>query len=107
MTETADWSVLDDPEVVRVAGRAARAVTLAYGDRLTIEYDDAYQEALLRLATRPELVRECIADSTLGYGVLHRRLVLDLTDKVKTEARHRTRHLSYEALLAAAGPEAA
>jgi hypothetical protein len=43
------------------------------------------------------MVRECLADPELGLGVLYHRLVLDLTDLIKTQARHRTRHTSYEA----------
>ena len=96
MSESADWSVLT-PEVLTLAGRAARRIADGYEDRLTMEYEDAFQEAVLLLATKAAMVRECLADPELGLGVLYHRLVLDLTDLIKTQARHRTRHTSYEA----------
>ncbi|MFI5942229.1 hypothetical protein ACIBCB_18495 [Streptomyces uncialis] len=101
MTFTADWSVLT-PEVMAVAGRAARRVADGYEDSLTMEYEDARQEALIALATQPGMVRECLNDSGLGLGVLCHRLTLDLKDQVKTEARRRIRHTSYEVALGAA-----
>ncbi|MEV7282625.1 hypothetical protein [Streptomyces sp. NPDC093111] len=96
MTESVDWSVITR-ETAGIAGRAARRVADGYGSRLTMEYDDAFQEALLLLATKADMVRGCLADPELGPGVLHHRLVRDLTDQVKTQARHRARHVSYEA----------
>ncbi|NWF28275.1 hypothetical protein HW130_18705 [Streptomyces sp. PKU-EA00015] len=93
----ADWRVLDLPEVVALAGRAARRIADGYEDTLTMEYDDARQEALIILATKPAMVNECLSDPDLGLGVLYHRLVLDLIDRVKTEAKHRIRHTSYEA----------
>ncbi len=92
----ADWRVLDLPEVVALAGRAARRIADGYEDTLTMEYEDARQEALIILATKPAMVNECLADPNLGLGVLYHRLVLDLVDRVKTEARRRIRHTSYE-----------
>ncbi|MGW8743578.1 hypothetical protein [Streptomyces sp. NPDC055794] len=99
---TADWRVLDLPEVVALAGRAARRIADGYEDTLTMEYDDARQEALIILATKPGMVNECLADPNLGLGVLYHRLYLDLTDRVKTEAKRRIRHTSYEAACEAA-----
>lgn len=96
MSEAADWSVLT-PDVMTLAGRAARRMADGYEERLTMEYDDAFQEAALILATKPEMVRECLAHQELGLGVLYHRLLLDLTDQIKTQARHRARHVSYEA----------
>ncbi|MEV0437813.1 hypothetical protein AB0I84_00645 [Streptomyces spectabilis] len=104
MTQSADWSVITR-ETEGIAGRAARRVADGYGTRLTMEYDDAFQEALLLLATKADMVRGCLADPELGPGVLHHRLVLDLTDQVKTQARHRARHVSYEAVCAASDRE--
>ncbi|MCC2278862.1 hypothetical protein LKL35_26040 [Streptomyces sp. ET3-23] len=101
MTESADWSVLT-PDVMALAGRAARRIADGYEERLTMEYDDAFQEALLILATKASMVRECLDDPELGLGVLYHRLVLDLTDLIKTQARHRARHTSYEAACDAA-----
>ncbi|RPF45771.1 hypothetical protein EDD96_2335 [Streptomyces sp. Ag109_G2-6] len=97
-----DWRVLDLPEVVALAGRAARRIADGYEDTLTMEYEDARQEALIILATKPQMVNECLADPALGLGVLYHRLVLDLVDRVKTEARRRIRHTSYEAACNAA-----
>ncbi|MEW1694459.1 hypothetical protein [Streptomyces sp. NPDC091278] len=99
---TADWGVLSRPGVLALAGRAARRIADGYEDSLTIEYEDARQEAVIILATKPDMVRECLDDPALGLGVLYHRLVLDLMDRVKTEARHRVRHTSYEAACDAA-----
>ncbi|MGW3336236.1 hypothetical protein ACWDCL_01980 [Streptomyces sp. NPDC001009] len=101
MTAT-DWRVLDLPEVVALAGRAARRIADGYEDTLTMEYEDARQEALIILATKTAMVNECLADPALGLGVLYHRLVLDLIDKVKTQAKYRIRHTSYEAACNAA-----
>jgi hypothetical protein len=97
-----DWRVLELPEVVALAGRAARRIADGYEDTLTMEYEDARQEALIILATKPAMVSECLSDPNLGLGVLYHRLVLDLVDRVKTEARRRIRHTSYEAACDAA-----
>ncbi|SNS51055.1 hypothetical protein [Actinacidiphila glaucinigra] len=96
MTDSPDWRVLDLPEVVALAGRAARRIADGYEDTLTMEYEDARQEALIILATKPGMVNECLADPSLGLGVLYHRLVLDLMDRVKTLAKYRCRHISYE-----------
>ncbi|MFF1734258.1 hypothetical protein [Streptomyces sp. NPDC058247] len=97
-----DWRVLDLPEVVALAGRAARRVADGYEDTPTMEYEDARQEALIILAMKPAMVNECLAEPSLGLGVLYHRLVLDLVDRVKTEAKYRIRHTSYEAACDAA-----
>lgn len=102
MTGAADWRVLDLPEVVALAGRAARRIADGYEDTLTMEHEDARQEALIILATKPTMVNECLADPSLGLGVLYHRLVLDLMDRVKTVAKYRCRHISYEAACEAA-----
>ncbi|MFJ3974918.1 hypothetical protein [Streptomyces sp. NPDC090021] len=102
MTDAPDWRFLCLPEVVALAGRAARRIADGYEDTLTMEYEDARQEALIILATKPSMVSECLSDPNLGLGVLYHRLVLDLVDRVKTEARYRVRHTSYEAACDAA-----
>jgi hypothetical protein len=102
----ADWSVLDDPEVVKVAERAAYRLGQEYADTGTIEYDDAFQEAVLILATKPHLVRDCLSDQTLGYGVLHKRLHQHLVKVVRGDAKRRTRQTSFEANLEALGEAA-
>jgi hypothetical protein len=101
-----DWSVLDDPEVVKVAELAAYRLAREYEDTATIEYGDAYQEALILLATKARMVRDCLADPSLGYGVLHTRLHQMLVKVVRTDAKHRSRQLSYEAVVESYSPEA-
>ncbi|MFE4451390.1 hypothetical protein [Streptomyces sp. NPDC056796] len=95
----ADWSVLDDAEVVKVAERAARKLARDYEDTGTIELPDALQEALILLATNGRMVRDCLADPGLGYGVLHTRLHQMLVKVVRTDAKHRSGQLSYEAVV--------
>lgn len=94
-----DWSFLQDPEAVKVAERAARKIALQYEDTGTIEYDDAYQEALLLLSARKGL-QDCLRSEGLGYGALYTRLCQDLVKLVRTEAKHRSRVVSYEKNLA-------
>ncbi|MER6773283.1 hypothetical protein ABT389_26525 [Streptomyces bacillaris] len=64
--------------------------------RLTVQRADGLREALLLLAAA-DMARARLADPQLGPGVLHHRLILDLTDMVKAQARHRACHISYEA----------
>ncbi|MEU8133208.1 hypothetical protein [Streptodolium elevatio] len=92
----ADWSVMDDPETLKVAERAARRLAEQYADTRTIEYEDAFQEAVIILASKPQMVRECLTDPHLGYGVLATRLHQHLVMKVRTEASRRTRLTSFE-----------
>jgi hypothetical protein len=94
-----DWSFMQDDETLKVAGRAAYRLSQDYADTGTIEYDDAYQEAVIILATRPGMVRECLSDPSLGYGVLYTRLHQALVKVVRTDAKHRTKHTSYEGAL--------
>lgn len=91
---TADWTVLDIDGVTDVARSAAARVAAQY--QHTAEYDDLYQEALIRLAQTADVVRSYLADPRKGAGLLHHRLWCDLVDSVKTEAKHRSRHISYE-----------
>ncbi|MFG1602823.1 hypothetical protein [Actinoplanes sp. NPDC049265] len=95
---TGDWSVLDIDGVTEVAQKAAAKVAAQY--RNTTEYDDLYQEAVIRLAEQADNVRGYIADPSKGLGLLHHRLWCDLVDMVKTEANRRTRHISYELIRA-------
>ncbi|MFJ7202069.1 hypothetical protein ACIQWR_00830 [Streptomyces sp. NPDC098789] len=94
-----DWSVLAEPQVDSVAKAVARGFARDYG--LTLEYDDAFQEAVLVCAERATDVRRILADS--GPGLLHRWVSQRLRDRWLTEARHRTAHTSYEAAQQAAG----
>ncbi|MEU3045835.1 hypothetical protein ABZ705_04740 [Streptomyces sp. NPDC006984] len=88
-----DWSVLAEPRVESVAQAVARSFARDYG--LTLEYDDALQEAFLVAAERAPTVRQILAQH--GAGLLHRWLSQRLRDRWLTEAKHRTRHTSYEA----------
>ncbi|MFE0964031.1 MULTISPECIES: hypothetical protein [Streptomyces] len=93
----ADWSLSNNPEVLATIERAARHMADKYASSVTIEKDDAFQEGLILVATQRRL-RECLHDPALGLGVLYHRLVQHLTTKVRTEAKHRSRSSSYEAL---------
>ncbi|OII68256.1 hypothetical protein [Streptomyces sp. CC77] len=88
-----DWSVLAEPQVGSVADAVARAFARDYG--LTLEYEDARQEAIMVAAERASQVRRILADA--GPGLLHRWLSQRLRDRWLTEAKRRTAHLSYEA----------
>ncbi|AWY07611.1 hypothetical protein SEA_YOSIF_47 [Streptomyces phage Yosif] len=82
---TADWSWYEpDGEVDKVIQRAARTIGQKYQDSGTTEYDDAYQDALVMVATRRSL-RAALGEP----GLLYSRLVQDLTDKNKATALNR------------------
>jgi len=93
-----DWSVLSEPHVESVAQAVARAVARDYG--LTLECEDAQQEAYLVMAERAGQVRRILAEA--GPGLLHRWLSQRLRDRWLTEARRRASHTSYEAARRAA-----
>jgi hypothetical protein len=84
-----DWSFLEDPEAMKVVERAARSIAEKYTSTATTEYDDAYQDGLMLMATNAGL-RRTLADSTLGYGALYRALCQDLINKHKYEAEKRS-----------------
>ncbi|MFJ9158660.1 hypothetical protein ACIRPS_17875 [Streptomyces griseoviridis] len=88
-----DWSVLAEPHVESVAQAVARAFARDYG--LTLEYDDAFQEAVIVAAERSGDVRRILAEA--GAGMLHRWLSQRLRDRWLTDAKHRSGHVSYEA----------
>jgi hypothetical protein len=87
-----DWDVLLIPGVTEIAENAAYKMSERYG--LTFEFDDAFQEAAILLAAKHEMTRELMASGE--PGLLHFRLCQDLTDLVKTEAKHRNDHESFE-----------
>ncbi|MFE2104282.1 hypothetical protein ACFXAF_00150 [Kitasatospora sp. NPDC059463] len=93
-----DWSVLSEPQVDSVTQAVARSVSRDYG--LTLEYDDALQEAYLVMAERAPQARQVLSDG--GPGLLHRWLAQRLRDRWLTEARRRSSHTSYEAARLAA-----
>ncbi|MFF4646754.1 hypothetical protein [Streptomyces sp. NPDC001389] len=94
-----DWSVLAEPLLDSVAKAVARGFARDYG--LTLEYDDALQEAVLVCAERSADVRRILSES--GPGLLHRWLSQRLRNRWLTEARHRSTHTSYEAAQQASG----
>ncbi|WJN62822.1 hypothetical protein [Streptomyces phage phiScoe2] len=95
---TADWSWYEPGnEADKVIERAARHIANKYDDTKTTEYEDAYQDGLILVATRRNL-RSAVSEP----GLLYSRLVQDLTDKNKQSATKRTRSkmTSYEDNLA-------
>ncbi|QEQ94076.1 hypothetical protein SEA_SAFTANT_44 [Streptomyces phage Saftant] len=93
----ADWSWYEPGnEADKVISRAARHIANKYDDTKTTEYEDAYQDGLIFVATRRNL-RAALGEP----GLLYSRLVQDLTDKNKQSATKRTtkRMTSYEANL--------
>jgi DNA-directed RNA polymerase specialized sigma24 family protein len=93
-----DWSVLEYPGVRTVARKAASRVATDYSDLAAVDFDDLYQEALILLATNGE-AQDCLGDPDLGLGVLYHRIVRDLEDKVRPEAKRHTRQTSYDAIV--------
>lgn len=84
---TADWSWhKPGDEVDKAITRAARHIANKYEDTRTTEFEDAYQDALVFVATRRNL-RAALGEP----GLLYARLVQDLTDKNKQTATKRTR----------------
>lgn len=80
----ADWSFTENEEVMGVVERAARSIARKYEDSRTVEYDDAYQEALSLMATHRVLRNY----DTLG--ILYHRLTQRLTHVYETEAKRRS-----------------
>lgn len=91
---TGDWTVLDIDGVAETARSAASKVARQYAN--TTEYEDLHQEALILLAAKPATVRSYVNDPHKGLRLLRHRLCCDLVDQVKTEAKHRASHTSYE-----------
>ncbi|MEU5403685.1 hypothetical protein ABZ348_30840 [Streptomyces sp. NPDC005963] len=85
-----DWSVVTE-ETAEIAQRAARKAAEQFGAAL--EYEDAHQEALLLLATRPGAARTALE---MGAGVLYRWLAQRLRDAHLTEAKRRSKVTSWE-----------
>ncbi|MFJ3775197.1 hypothetical protein ACIPX0_26225 [Streptomyces sp. NPDC090075] len=88
--ERPDWSVVTE-EVDGIALRAARRAADQYAG--TLEFEDAYQESLILLATRPSKAR---AAYQAGPGALYRWLSQRLRDEHLTEAKHRSKAKSWE-----------
>lgn len=88
-----DWTVLDEVGILDVCHRAAYRMARQYG--LTIELEDAEQEAYLILARNADHVRKQLRD--YGLGVVYHELICDLMNSVQTVAKHRAKHSSLEA----------
>jgi hypothetical protein len=93
----ADWSVITE-EVAGIAQRAARKAADSYPS--VLEYEDAYQDALVLLATRPEHAKTALR---LGPGALYRWLTQRLRDQHLTKEKRRSKQVSYEANIEALG----
>jgi hypothetical protein len=95
--ERPDWSVITD-ETDGIAQRAARKAAENYPS--VLEYEDAYQDALVLMATRPSKARAAL---DLGPGALNRWLTQRLRDQHLTGEKRRSKQVSYEANLEALG----
>ncbi|WP_420312523.1 hypothetical protein ACOB87_37795 [Streptomyces sp. YS-B37] len=95
--ERPDWSVVNE-ETDGIAQRAARKAADSYPS--VLEYDDAYQDALVLMATRPGKARAAL---DLGPGALSRWLTQRLRDQHLTKEKHRSKQVSFEANVEAFG----
>ncbi|WP_405057028.1 hypothetical protein OG474_30365 [Kribbella sp. NBC_01505] len=91
-----DWTVLDVSHVEPVIFQAARSISKNVRYQNAVEIEDLQQEARILVATKPDL-QECVDEGLMG--LLHSRLVRDLADLYKTEARRKDKAVSYELLL--------
>lgn len=89
----ADWTLMSEDGVAGIVRSVARSFARDYG--LTLEAEDAYQEAQILLATRSQQARAALAQ---GGGVLYRWLHQRLRDRFLTEAKRRSGHASFEAM---------
>ncbi|WP_436739897.1 hypothetical protein [Streptomyces sp. BBFR102] len=92
-----DWSIITE-EVSGIAQRAARKAADSYPS--VLEYEDAHQDALILLATRPSQARAAL---NLGPGTLYRWLGQRLRDAHLTREKRSSKQVSYEANLEALG----
>jgi hypothetical protein len=97
--ERPDWSIITE-ETDGIAQRAARKASDSYSS--VLEYEDAYQEALILLATRPSKARAALE---LGPGALNRWLGQRLRDAHLTKEKHRSKQVSFEANAEALGED--
>jgi hypothetical protein len=93
----ADWSIVTE-ETDGIAQRAARKAADNYPS--VLEYEDAYQDALVLMATRPRQAQTAL---DLGPGALNRWLTQRLRDQHLTKEKHRSRQVSFEANVEAFG----
>ena len=85
MTVTADWSVLEIPEIDAVLDGAARRVASQY---TSLEFDDLRQEGVLALVTRAPEFWDSYEKGGLGY--VANKLWQDITNEAAKMTR-RTR----------------
>lgn len=84
LASEADWSVLDNPDVIEAVAAAARIIAAKYKDRqvnMLAEYDDLYQDGFILAATKPRL-------RGLDPALLQFRLTQELNGLVKYRAEH-------------------
>ncbi|UFD97983.1 hypothetical protein PQC18_gp45 [Streptomyces phage Pablito] len=86
-----DWSILDEEGVTGIAERAAKSMADQYSQ--TLEYEDAYQEALIFLATRPQRARQAL---TKGPGALNNWIRQRIRDKFLDEQVDRSDTVSWD-----------
>lgn len=89
--EKPDWAFATQSDVEEIARRAARKAGDQYGS--TLEAEDAFQEALVVLATRARAARSAYEK---GSGALYRWIGQRLRDGHLTEAKHRSATKSWE-----------
>lgn len=90
-TADADWSVIENPEVIELIHKAARKVGVDYAS--VCEEDDARQEAFILCAGRAERIRDQLANGQRGH--VYHELHCDLVDLYKRQAdkAHQTIHI--------------
>lgn len=92
-----DWSIVEIPDVERIARLAAEKVANKYGDVTT--FDDCYQEALLHSATKADKVRKYLSDPHMGERSLHKWLEHRLVNGVETAHAHAAESISLQECL--------
>ncbi|TCC19983.1 hypothetical protein [Kribbella sindirgiensis] len=90
-----DWQALEVEGVDNVIVQAARSISKNERYRHAVEIEDLQQDARILVATKPDL-QECVYEGSLG--LLHHRLVHDLKDQYKTEARRKDKTQSFDEL---------
>ena len=87
---TADWSIIEDPDVQSVAPRVAREIA----ERPGLEYDDVLQEAYIILVMKADVAREKLAGG--GRAHLYQWLWGELGNALRTEVAHTLMNASHD-----------
>ncbi|MFC0622793.1 hypothetical protein [Kribbella deserti] len=90
-----DWTFTTNPEALRAIEHAAYSIAFSPKYRDAIQAQDLHQEALIMVATNPELHGPI---ATGHIGTMHSRLKHDLINHCATPARRQTLTVSYEQL---------